>query len=166
MKSGPPYRADAIANEFLDGRFGQITPMKLQKLVYYAHAWHLALFDDSPLIKDRIEAWKYGPVIPTLYSEFREFGDNPITRFAIELDWDSMELVPDRIQDDDAKTRKLVEKIWDRLGGLTAIQLSSMTHQPNEPWFKVRKPRPGIEIPNQLIAKDFRAMLKKPAKGV
>ena len=48
-----------------------ITNLKLQKLVYYAQAWHLALFDE-PLFDDPIEAWVHGPVVSSLYSKFPE----------------------------------------------------------------------------------------------
>ncbi|MGR5987198.1 Panacea domain-containing protein [Bacillus sanguinis] len=52
-----------------------ITHLKLQKLAYYAQAWHLALNGiDQPLFKDKIEAWVHGPVCPSLYSVFKGAG--------------------------------------------------------------------------------------------
>src|SRR5215510_7158653 len=75
--AGRPYDSKAAANWFLD--LGQpLTPMKLQKLVYFAHGWSLAL-TGVPLIKDAVEAWRYGPVIPALYHEFKHNGARPIT---------------------------------------------------------------------------------------
>ena len=56
----------ALANE----TGGTITNLKLQKLVYYAQAWHLANFD-KPLFDAKFEAWVHGPVIPGLYEEYR-----------------------------------------------------------------------------------------------
>jgi len=44
--------------------------MKLQKLVYYAHGWHLAL-NNEPLIDEQVECWQYGPVISSLFHEFK-----------------------------------------------------------------------------------------------
>src|SRR5947209_3400405 len=79
-----PYDAKAIANYFLDlaeAEAKSLTPMKLQKLVYYAHGWHLAL-TGRPLLDEEIQAWSFGPVIRSLYNEFREFGAEPITRRA------------------------------------------------------------------------------------
>ena len=65
-----PYSSKAVANSFLDiaeaGNVNDISPMKLQKLVYYAHAWHLA-FLGQPLIREEVQAWKFGPVIPDVY---------------------------------------------------------------------------------------------------
>jgi uncharacterized phage-associated protein len=63
--SSMPYPAAAIANEFIKvaKRNGVLlTPMKLQKLVYFAHGWYLALLG-KPLINEPVEAWKFGPVI-------------------------------------------------------------------------------------------------------
>ena len=63
-----------IANRFIrftrnDRRFVFVTA--IMKQVYMAHGWTLALID-HPLIGDRIEAWRYGPLIPAIYYNFRE----------------------------------------------------------------------------------------------
>lgn len=49
---------------------GEMTAMKLQKLVYYSQAWSL-VWDDKPLFRNRIEAWANGPVAPDLYASHR-----------------------------------------------------------------------------------------------
>lgn len=157
------FTADAVANEFLKGRLGEISPMKLQKLVYYAHAWSWALFDE-PLVSDRIEAWEYGPVIPALYGEFREFGNGNITRLATEYrhkkngaPTEEPELLPE----DATRAKTLIARIWDLLGDMTAIQLSNMSHGPDEPWSQIPKKRPGLSIPDELIKSCFKDILAK-----
>ncbi|MCB0375635.1 MAG: DUF4065 domain-containing protein, partial [Sinomicrobium sp.] len=73
------YNPVIVANYFLS-KYGvdyHITPMKLVKLVYIAHGWHLGITDNA-LIDENPEAWKYGPVIPRIYHEFKKFGKNPI----------------------------------------------------------------------------------------
>ena len=152
------YKADAIANEFLKDHLGEISPMKIQKLVYYAHAWSLALFDE-PLISDRIEAWQFGPVIPALYSEFRSFGNRPITELACELDFHNLREVADMIDPNDVQTANLVASVWQRLGHFSATQLSNMSHARNEPWFQIPKKRPGLAIPDELIAQCFKKIM-------
>lgn len=156
---GAPYSADAIANEFLKDHLGEISPMKLQKLVYYAHAWSLALFD-QPLIVDRIEAWEFGPVIPALYHEFKEFGNRPIKRLAFEYDSFLSENA-EQIPNDDHLAKAIVHRIWEMLGNKTAIQLSNMTHSENEPWHQTPKRRPGLAIPNEAIKRCFKNILDK-----
>ena len=59
--------ARAVANEFIrlaKADCKSFTPSQLMKLAYIAHGWMLALYQ-RPLITDRIEAWKYGPVFLT-----------------------------------------------------------------------------------------------------
>lgn len=67
------YTANQIASWFLaslDTNAGDtISPMKLQKLIYYAQAWHLVRFD-GPLFNDKIEAWLHGPTVPAVYERF------------------------------------------------------------------------------------------------
>ena len=60
-----------VAKYILEQR-GEITAMKLQKLVYYSQAWHL-VWDEEPLFPERIEAWANGPVVPDLYAEHKRF---------------------------------------------------------------------------------------------
>ncbi|MFQ5632018.1 MAG: Panacea domain-containing protein, partial [bacterium] len=57
------YDSRLIANYFID--FARkdgvaISPMKLQKLVYFAHGYYLAI-TGQPLIEEEIQAWRYGP---------------------------------------------------------------------------------------------------------
>src|SRR5262245_24360842 len=49
---------------------GPMTAMKLEKLVYYGQAWHLAR-EGEPLFRESIEAWREGPVVPELYARHR-----------------------------------------------------------------------------------------------
>ena len=73
------YNPIIIANYFLS-KYGvdyNITPMKLVKLVYIAHGWHLGITNNA-LIDENPEAWKYGPVIPRVYHTFKKFGKNPV----------------------------------------------------------------------------------------
>ena len=53
------------------------TNLKLNHLVYYTQAWHLAVFN-KPLFDERIEAWVHGPVVPCLYEEYKKYGNFPI----------------------------------------------------------------------------------------
>lgn len=49
-----------------------LTNLKLQKLLYYAQAWHLAL-RNAPLFDEDFQAWVHGPVLPSQYLRFRSF---------------------------------------------------------------------------------------------
>ena len=155
------YSAKAIANLIIDTakeHGGTVDQLKLQKLVYITHGWHLAI-NESPLIDDVIEAWKDGPVIPTLYDEFKNCGRDPIVDYATDVEVNeqdlSFRLYPPMIADDDQDTRLLVQKIWQKYGGLTGPQLSNLTHLPNTPWDQVYKVVPKGQISNHLIQNHF-----------
>lgn len=159
-----PYSANAVANYFLElanSKGESLSPMKLQKLIYFAHGWHLALYNE-PLIKERVQAWKLGPVIPSVYHEFKRFGYSPITCTVRDdaddgLDWHF-------IPRDDKRTIALLNRIWDVYGKFTAIQLSNMTHGPGAPWRNTWESGDGIpELPidNEIIKNYFLAKTKK-----
>src|SRR5258708_36262190 len=117
-----PYSALAVANYFLGlAKANRVTldPMKLQKLIYFAHGWHLALYDGEPLINEEIQAWQYGPVVQSVYHEFKQFGADPITKLATDIDVASGEIVTPRIPMDDTQTMGLLNKIWEIYGTYT-----------------------------------------------
>lgn len=154
------YSAKAIANGFLKLAREQgctIDPMKLQKLLYYAHAWNLALYDD-PLIDEVVEAWPYGPVFASIYHEFKEFGSTTISRNALEFDDTRRGFDEPEIPPDDADAMALLGKVWEAYGHRSAITLSNMTHISGAPWDITRQTMPGLRnapISNDLIRQYF-----------
>ncbi len=135
------YESKAIANYFIDLATREkksLTPMKLQKLIYFAHGWNLAIHDE-PLIDEQIEAWKFGPVINTIYHEFKHFGNQPITDHATDIELDeentlNFRIITPKINSDDIDTKALLDKVWEIYGKYSAVQLSNATHQPGTPW--------------------------------
>lgn len=176
-----PYRPDAIANFYIrqhDPVKSGLTPMKIQKLVYFAHGWHLAL-KDAPLITDGVQAWQYGPVIVSLYHALKEHQDTPVTEPIVAFDVVRENGVPvkplklrpvehsiDDVPEEKPFTSALLERIWTVYGHHDAIQLSKMTHEEGSPWDQVRKKFPknlpqGLSIPNELIKEYFRNKREK-----
>ena len=54
-----------------------VTPLKLQKLLYYVQGYSLAL-TGKPAFSDKIEAWQYGPVMDSVYQEYKKYSRNII----------------------------------------------------------------------------------------
>jgi uncharacterized phage-associated protein len=155
-----PYSAKAVANYFLtlaetDGK--KLSPMKVQKLVYLAHGWHLGL-TGKPLLDEQVQAWSFGPVIRSLYDEFREFGPDDINRKAVEIDCvvgpDPLDVqfkiyqpaIDDNTTEDNTFTRRLLDRVWKVYGNYSAVQLANMTHESDSPWDEVSR-RYGGSIP-------------------
>ncbi|MGD0057861.1 MAG: type II toxin-antitoxin system antitoxin SocA domain-containing protein [Verrucomicrobiia bacterium] len=161
------YPSKAVANHILDiasGRGSSVTPMKLLKLLYFAHGWHLAL-KDSALLNESIEAWRFGPVVPSVYHAFKQYGTEPITDHATDLDLEAW-MKKGEIKyvecclPSDHTLGEFFDKIWEVYGGFSALQLSTLTHQPDTPWFKTwfelgGKDKKGADIPDGLIKEYF-----------
>lgn len=167
-----PFQPLAVANRFLElanESQKEITLLKLLKLVYYAHGWHLGLTGGQPLLDEQVEAWKFGPVSPSVYHSFKDFGANPITRLGREIlhkdgkfFWNVVTL------DCSQSVSEFLKKIWDVYGKLTPFQLSELTHRADTPWHKVwyemgGQTRKGTDIPDNLITEYFQQ--KKAAQN-
>ena len=154
-----PHSALSVANKFLEiaENNGEIiTPLKLQKLIYFAHGWSFAILD-KPLINEFIEAWRYGPVIPSVYHEFKQFGNNPISIPAIEIEDGSPRNVP---VPTDIDTTLLLNRVWEVYGAKPAVQLANVTHEKDGPWEETYdRDYLSMDISNDLIRKHFEAKL-------
>ena len=169
------YDPKAIANYFLTVAAEHneaLTPMKIQKLVYFANGWHLAVKGER-LIHEQVEAWPYGPVIPSLYRAFRNYGNQAVTRPAVRRGPDFQILrVPslDDIPEKATFTRAFLDRIWDIYGHYTAVQLSNETHRAGTPWHDILTENHGeiprrTDIPAALMEKYFRSIARPTAKA-
>lgn len=129
MKTYPSfgYSVKDIANWFTcqtDREAGDlITHLKLQKLVYYAQAWALALFQKS-LFEEEFEAWAHGPVAPVLYEEYRHYGYEALP--SNECDKSIVEPV-----------ELLLKEVMEIYGQKSAKYLEELTHI-ERPWMEAR----------------------------
>lgn len=145
-----PLSSEAVANWFINKARecgDSITAMKLQKLIFYAHGWCLALYED-PLVEDQVEAWTYGPVFPHIYHLAKSYGSKPITSLLNEFFSE-----PSIVGAGDPRV-PLLERIWDIYGKYSAIELSEMTHEPGGPWDTTIKENPGrrgTDIPDEVL---------------
>lgn len=99
-----------------------ISNLKLQKMMYYLQGFNLAFFDEK-LFEDDIEAWQYGPVVPSVYYYFKDFGKG-----AIVLSDAIKETELNSVEQED-----MFHQVMDEYGKFSAIRLMEMTH--NEiPW--------------------------------
>ncbi len=170
----PPYTSLAVANFFIEranqGSGQGVDPLKLQKLLYYAHGWHLAIAG-LPLLDEPIEAWTYGPVVPTVYHEFKAYGREPIDLAGYCYDYVTDDRTKPLVPTEDGDTLDLLERIWKAYGAFSGTQLSAMTHAPNSPWAKTRErgraqgQLNGVDIPNEDIKAHFVEMALKTRRS-
>lgn len=98
-----------------------LSNLKLQKLLYYAQGFHLACFG-APLFRDSIEAWTHGPVVPTVYHEYKHNGScgiqPPEENVKLNVNDDALEVIND---------------VYYGFGQFSAWKLREMTHR-EPPW--------------------------------
>lgn len=103
-----------------------VTPKKLQKLCYYAEAWHNALLEKSLIDDSHFEAWVHGPVSPELYRTYRDYGwmiiDKP--ERDIELTFNN-------------KQTELLESVIETYDEFSGNELEAITHN-ESPWINQR----------------------------
>jgi len=123
----------AVCNTFLLKSFTEpdhipITPMKLQKLIYFAYKDFLQK-TGKRAFNDTIQTWKYGPVIQSVYDEFKSYGKKPITRFARDAQ-DKVYVVKGK------GLNSSIDYVWNKYKCFNGIDLSNMTHQDGTAWSK------------------------------
>ncbi len=146
---GQCHKYSLIADYFIalsNERQSPITNLKLQKLVYYAQAWHMALLERE-LISEDFQAWVHGPVIPALYNEYRANGWKPITRD--DLTPDAFNKIQEQLP---ADTQKLLQDVRYEYFGLDAFELEKLTHN-EDPWLITRKGLPDDAPSDRIIDK-------------
>jgi len=129
-----------------------LTPLRLQKLLYYAQGWSLA-YHNRPLFDSPIEGWIKGPVVPEIYHEYKNLGDGTIPA----CDYSSVSL--------GEKDRTFVESIWEGYKQYSASALIAKTHR-EAPWLESRQglernERGDVELSHESLQSFFKSELDK-----
>jgi uncharacterized phage-associated protein len=122
--------------------------IQLQKLVYIAHGWCLALYG-QPLTGDRPEAWEFGPVYRRLADALASCGLEPVTARIFHSDEVRSEL--------EVFERDLISRIYQDYSKFSGAQLSNLTRRGNAPWAQVYAEGTGKfrDIPHELVRAQF-----------
>jgi uncharacterized phage-associated protein len=138
------YKVFDVAKYYLAKE--SMSPKKLQKMVYYAYGWTLALLNDSVedlnfhLFDNRIEAWVHGPVIPDLYQEYKSYGWKAIPKLDV---YAGEAFSPDVVD--------ILEQVWGAYGSLSANQLETISHK-ESPWINARNGLPAYAATTNEIS--------------
>jgi uncharacterized phage-associated protein len=137
-----PLLADYILNNY-----GAMSHLKLQKLLYYCEAYHLAYFEVN-LIHQEFEAWVHGPVCRDVFLQLKSkallYSD-----IAFTSDYDPNEKLKTILTTDQVQ---LIEDIVSELVTWTGLQLEATTHD-EKPWIEARLGVSPAEKSSQIISK-------------
>jgi uncharacterized phage-associated protein len=104
--------------------------MKLQKMLYFLYRDYLKKTDNS-LFTERFSAWKYGPVLESVYYTFKDFGSQGITQYGG---------FPGPVysvkEEVDTTLKGLLNDLWNKCKPYNGIYLSQLTHKPECAWYK------------------------------
>lgn len=160
------YDPIAIANHFLDlGKQDKIgiDPLKLQKILFIAHGWHLAVHNTA-LVREPVGVWKFGPVIESVYHEFKRFGSAPITEKGTrpyKFDRETVVFYEPEIGSHEKNLREFLGRVWEGYNKYTGLQLTYITHRPGTPWSDAKNL--GMpQIPSEIIRNYYKLKVKKP----
>ena len=151
----------AVARYLLDqarehGR--AMSPMKIIKLVYIAHGWMLGLYG-RPLIREEVEAWAYGPVIPELYQAVKHFRASAIPPEDV--------IPPADDEEFDEHEQGVMDETLEIYGRRSALALSRMTHAPDTPWdITYNKIGRSFVIPIDLIEDHYEQLYEIHSENV
>lgn len=124
--------------QYICDKTGQISTIKLQKLVFYSKAWSL-VWDEDPLFSEEVQAWANGPVVPVLYEAHRGMFFSPEKFEQADVS---------RLTDDQKETIDYVVKSY---AHLSPQSLVALTHS-ELPWREARQGIPDYEICHNPIS--------------
>lgn len=115
------------------------------KLVYLCHAWMLGVHG-RPMISEPVEAWRYGPVVPSVYQRYKHWRSSNIRETDVE--------VKEGVLDEEQES--IIQQVVEAYGDFLPWQLSSITHEKGTPWHEVYNGGKGLfeVIPDEKI-KDY-----------
>lgn len=161
--------AIAIANYFIDKANSddsapyQLTLLRLVKYVYIAYGFAMAILDKVIIDKrfDTVEAWKYGPVIPSVYHSFKHNKNNPITE-------KSMIAVSENEEGDlnfifptvtDKNILLVLDFVWNRYRDKSTSDLIDLLHKPGTPWHYCYKQGCNAEIYDEMTKAYYKSIV-------
>ena len=147
---------DYVICRLVDGGV-HLNQLKLQKLLFYVQAWHLA-HHGRPLVPARFQAWVHGPVSREVFDRFRgsKMLYSPIVREDVRPGFNSEHALR-------PEERAIIDSVLEVYAPLSADQLEGLTHR-EDPWMAARGERAPDErceqeIDEGLMATYYRARL-------
>ena len=150
MEHHPLIIAARLINLGIDGH-NPLNHQQIQKLAYYCHAWSLAIHH-QPLLSEPVEAWRYGPIIPEIYSSLRKWRSDPIRKRTKE----------NSRRQPDAKQENIIRQVYEKYGTMTGTEIAASCIGPGTPWRRTKAKHPGMDhvvIPDPVIEDYYAGIL-------
>lgn len=143
---GAPISALAAARRMCARSEWSLTNLQLQKMLYLAQMMYMGPKNER-LLNGTFEAWDYGPVLPSVYSQVKSFGSGPIRNVFFGVGDVS-----------DPERAAMLDDACDQLSQMSAGKLVNITHWSGGAWAKNYQPNArGVPIPDADIIEEYRA---------
>ena len=139
------HTALEVADHYIEYSGYTRTHLELQKLTYISHGFMLSIYD-TPLVEDKVEAWRTGPMYPIMHKKFKWWGSSVIGRMS------------GKPADFSPKEFDLVDEVFKHYGKYDGYYMSQIMqkHPPQiTPWEKVYAPNQTRRIPDDLTKEFF-----------
>lgn len=165
--------AIAIANYFVDKSIKDVsapyslTLLRLVKYVYMSYGFALSILERPIIDKrfDKVEAWKYGPVIPSVYHSFKHNGNETIrdkVGIVIEETPDGdLHFDTPKVEDNDVI--QILDFVWDRYRDKPTSYLITLLHRDDTPWAYCYRVGKNMEIPEEMTKVYYDAIVNRKA---
>ena len=134
------------------------THLKLEKLVYLCFADYLCKYNKE-LFKDEIYAYKYGPVVKSVYERYKGQGYREIEQDGEDIDTTGLHEMPSRSRilfaEDGVSKIKSIDETIVKYGDFTANELVDLTHKASTPWDKAGGGKEIDKIIDNEIIKQY-----------
>lgn len=133
-----------IASEYIISLTGDITPLALQKLLYYVQGFYSAFIGEY-IFEEDCEAWIHGPVYNQIYHKYKDYRYHPIDRYKTNVDIFKQLLTEDEME--------IIKNVVSNFGRYSGKLLEEMTHY-EKPWRDARVGLNSTEKSNRVIDKN------------
>jgi uncharacterized phage-associated protein len=161
----------SVANYFIDLSLRDGVELRqygLMKRVYLTHGWSLACYDKGALDPryDVVEAWRHGPVIPSVYHTFKHNRNAPIREKGVIMSYTSSGLGEECVPMlDDAEICEVSESVWRVYKDMSDREIVEMLHEYPSPWSLTYEPGRNNVISDALTRAYYLLQIEK-RKGV
>ena len=145
------HQALDIADHFVRYSGHTKTNLQVLKLTYISHG-HMLAIHDRPLISDTVEAWKHGPVVPSIFNKFKKWKSGVIGKASSDS--------PARFEPEE---KELLDGIFATYGKYCGYYLSQITHENGEirtPWMQCYEPGMNVPIPDAITQEYYKTIIR------
>lgn len=138
----------AVANTILGQAYNEkmkITPMKLQRLLYLLYKEYIKQTGE-PLFSERFEVWQYGPVLVSIYDDFKRYKENHIEEYSYKVNENGKEIYTSINLGSSKEFRDIFYEVWNKYKWYDASYLSELTRKEGTAW------RKAVENKNYILS--------------